>query len=184
MADSGWVATIEDITEQREIEQERDRSRDFLNQIINAVPTPIIVKDARNLQYVLINKAGEEYYGASRDHILGKTAPQVMPKAAADMVAGHDDKLLHSDGYLFFDEHIDPFGKGFRYITSKRLIIRDDRGAPQYLLAVPEDVTARRLANDRIAHLAHYDALTELPNRVHFREQLEQELKWVHRAGA
>ena len=183
MAEGGWVATIEDITEQREIEQERDRSREFLNQIINAVPTPIIVKDAHNLQYVLINKAGEAYYGASRDHILGKTAQQILPKAAAEIVAGHDSKLLQSDGYLFFDEHIDPFGRGFRYVTAKRLIIRDDKGAPQYLLAVLEDVTARKVANDRIAHLAHYDALTELPNRVHFREQLEQALKWVHRGG-
>ena len=183
MAEGGWVATIEDITEQREIEQERDRSREFLNQIINAVPTPIIVKDAHNLQYVLINKAGEAYYGASRDHILGKTAQQILPKAAAEIVAGHDSKLLQSDGYLFFDEHIDPFGRGFRYVTAKRLIIRDDKGAPQYLLAVLEDVTARKVANDRIAHLAHYDALTGLPNRVHFREQLEQALKWVHRGG-
>ncbi len=183
MAEGGWVATIEDITEQREIEQERDRSREFLNQIINAVPTPIIVKDAHNLQYVLINKAGEAYYGASRDHILGKTAQQILPKAAAEIVAGHDSKLLQSDGYLFFDEHIDPFGRGFRYVTAKRLIIRDDKGAPQYLLAVLEDVTARKVANDRIAHLAHYDALTGLPNRVHFREQLEQALQWVHRGG-
>jgi diguanylate cyclase (GGDEF)-like protein len=29
--------------------------------------------------------------------------------------------------------------------------------------------------------LAHYDALTDLPNRVLFRERLEQALKWIHR---
>jgi diguanylate cyclase (GGDEF)-like protein len=38
-----------------------------------------------------------------------------------------------------------------------------------------EDITERRRAEERIAHLAHYDALTELPNRVMFRQRLEGE---------
>jgi diguanylate cyclase (GGDEF)-like protein len=40
-----------------------------------------------------------------------------------------------------------------------------------------EDITERTRSHERIAYLAHYDALTELPNRVLFREQLEQVLK-------
>jgi diguanylate cyclase (GGDEF)-like protein len=40
-----------------------------------------------------------------------------------------------------------------------------------------EDTTERRRAEERIAHMAHYDALTGLPNRVLFREQLERELE-------
>ncbi|MGZ9272291.1 MAG: PAS-domain containing protein, partial [Candidatus Binatia bacterium] len=37
-----------------------------------------------------------------------------------------------------------------------------------------EDITERRRADEKIAHLAHYDALTDLPNRVLFREQIER----------
>jgi diguanylate cyclase (GGDEF)-like protein len=40
-----------------------------------------------------------------------------------------------------------------------------------------EDVTDRRDADEKIAHLAHYDSLTDLPNRVLFRERIERELK-------
>jgi diguanylate cyclase (GGDEF)-like protein len=43
-------------------------------------------------------------------------------------------------------------------------------------LATHEDVTERVRAEERIAHLAHYDALTDLPNRVSFREHVEQRL--------
>jgi len=43
-------------------------------------------------------------------------------------------------------------------------------------LTTVEDITARRRAEERIAHLAHYDPLTDLPNRVLFRERLEREL--------
>ena len=44
-------------------------------------------------------------------------------------------------------------------------------------VATIEDITPRKRAEDKIAHLAHYDALTDLPNRVLFRETLEQALK-------
>jgi diguanylate cyclase (GGDEF)-like protein len=50
-------------------------------------------------------------------------------------------------------------------------------------VATHEDITERRRADERIARLAHYDALTELPNRVLFREQLETELKRIVRGG-
>ena len=46
-----------------------------------------------------------------------------------------------------------------------------------------EDFTERRRADEQIAHLAHYDALTDLPNRVLFRDQLERELKKIGRGG-
>src|SRR4051812_3934644 len=42
-------------------------------------------------------------------------------------------------------------------------------------VAVHEDITERRRAEAKIAHLARHDMLTNLPNRVLFREQLETE---------
>src|SRR3984957_14763390 len=44
-------------------------------------------------------------------------------------------------------------------------------------LATYEDVTDRRQAEAKIMHMARHDALTNLPNRVLFREKMDQALK-------
>jgi diguanylate cyclase (GGDEF)-like protein len=42
-----------------------------------------------------------------------------------------------------------------------------------------EDITERRRSDRKIAHMAHYDELTDLPNRALFREQLERTLAGI-----
>ncbi len=46
-----------------------------------------------------------------------------------------------------------------------------------------EDITERRNAEARISHLARYDELTALPNRVNFRNEIERLLKVQRNAG-
>jgi diguanylate cyclase (GGDEF)-like protein/PAS domain S-box-containing protein len=182
MPNGGWVATFEDITEQLRIEQERDRNRDFLDQIIENVPAAIFVKNVDDRKYVLANRAAEKFWGASRADILGKTAYEVFLKEEADLIAARDEDLLQANA-LIFDEREINFAGGRRNISSRRLTIQDSKGNARYLLGVIEDVTERKRTEQRIAHLAHYDALTDLPNRVLLREKLEQELAFVRRGA-
>jgi len=176
------VSVVEDVTERKRLEQERNRDREFLRQIIDNAPTAIAVKDVHSRRYVLINDVGVEHFGVPRDQIIGRTADQIFMKETADVISRHDDELMQSNGYKFFEEYpLHTRTHGRRYVTSKKLIIRDGMGQPQYVLGMIEDVTARKLSEERIAHLAHYDALTDLPNRLFFRQQLEQALKRVRR---
>jgi diguanylate cyclase (GGDEF)-like protein/PAS domain S-box-containing protein len=181
LAHGGWVATIEDITERRNLEQERDRNYAFLRQIIDHIPTQITVKDVRDHRYVLVNRVAEVQFGVSRDAIVGKTAHDLFSKPAADAIAADDEKSLLSADGLFLDERPWQSHLGRRYITSRRIGIPDQAGETRYIINVVDDVTDRRRADEKIAHLAHYDALTDLPNRVLFREQIERELQRTSR---
>ncbi|RZN12567.1 diguanylate cyclase [Bradyrhizobium genosp. SA-3] len=184
LAQGGWVATIEDITERRNLEQERDRNHTFLREIIDHIPSQITVKDARTRQYLLINGVAEQQFGQSREDVVGKTAFDIFPTPSATVVTEDDNKALRSPKGLFKDEH--PWqtqAMGLRYITSTRIGLRDKAGEPRYLIHVVDDVTERRRAHEKIAHMAHYDALTDLPNRTLFREQIERELAKVASGG-
>jgi len=57
-----------------------------------------------------------------------------------------------------------------------------DRGGERLRLVIVRDIRERLAAQARIHHLAHHDALTGLPNRTAFIQQLEQ-LTLGHRAG-
>ncbi|HEX9468996.1 MAG TPA: EAL domain-containing protein, partial [Bradyrhizobium sp.] len=86
-----------------------------------------------------------------------------------------DERSLQSPDGLFLD--VAPWqtrGLGQRFVTSRRIGIPDQAGETRFIINVVEDVTERRRADEKIAHLAHYDALTDLPNRVLFREQIER----------
>ena len=77
MANGGWLVTHEDISERRRAEQERDRNREFLDLILENVPAPIFVKDADERRYVLVNRAGEEFWGISRADMIGRTSDEI-----------------------------------------------------------------------------------------------------------
>jgi diguanylate cyclase (GGDEF)-like protein/PAS domain S-box-containing protein len=180
LTQGGWVATIEDITERRNLEQERDRSYAFLREIIDHIPSQITVKDARDRRYVLTNKVAEAQFALAREDIIGRTPSELFDPTPAERITADDEQALQSGDSLFIDEHRwESKALGVRFITSKRIIIRNQAAEPRYIINVVEDVTERRRAHEKIAHLAHYDALTDLPNRVLFRERVERELKQV-----
>ena len=59
--------------------------------------------------------------------------------------------------------------------------IRDGRGEIEYFVAIFTDITERKRVEDKIIHQAYHDALTNLPNRVLFKDRLEQALTFAHR---
>ncbi|WP_244429234.1 MULTISPECIES: putative bifunctional diguanylate cyclase/phosphodiesterase [Bradyrhizobium] len=166
-------------------EQDLLRAREFLDSIIENIPIAVFAKDAKDSRYVLLNRAGEEYYGMPREAMLGKTPQQIFPDHIARVVNEQDRRVVDSGAPMFLEGHLLEVGvKGRdRLVNSRKLLVRDGSGAPQYLVGVIEDVTERITNEARISHLAHHDALTDLPNRSAFNAVLGERLERAQEAA-
>jgi PAS domain S-box-containing protein len=132
LPDGGWVATHEDITEQRKAEVELQDTRNFLTTVIDHVPAAILVKDSQEMRYVLINRTGEKFVGLPAHDIIGKSAHEFLAKEAADAILARDKALLET-GYLRFDDeqplHAD--SGGVHHVTTERVIVPGADGRPK-----------------------------------------------------
>ena len=86
---------------QQRLEELRE-SEEFLKNIVDNIPAIVFVKDAKELRYVAINKAGEELLGYSREELLGKNDRDLFPEEQATfsprkhfpVLAGEECRLL------------------------------------------------------------------------------------------
>ena len=62
-------------------------------------------------------------------------------------------------------------------------VVRGAGGTPDLLVAVVQDITARKNLEARLAHDARHDALTGLPNRLLFQDRFTQVLDSARRHG-
>ncbi len=116
------MVTHEDVTERWRAEREVESTHNFLQTVIENVPTTIVVKDARTLCYVLINRAAEEFYGVPREQMIGKTAAEMFSPRAAETIAAHDRQLLETGSRQQYGEHpMEVPGGGRRIARTTRL---------------------------------------------------------------
>ncbi len=69
----------------------------------------------------------------------------------------------------------------YLWTLSRGLAVRDEKDTAYRMAGSQSDITARKLAEERLAHDALHDALTGLPNRVLFMDRLENRLERTKR---
>lgn len=62
-------------------------------------------------------------------------------------------------------------------------VVKDGQGRPDFLVAVTQDISARKELEERLSHDALHDALTGLPNRVMFHDRFDRVLESARRHG-
>jgi diguanylate cyclase (GGDEF)-like protein len=82
--------------------------------------------------------------------------------------------ILRSETLGSVNEYRILVGGDVRWMRSCDRIERDARGHPVRAYGAVLDITSSKLADERVWHAAHHDALTGLPNRKYFGETLER----------
>jgi PAS domain S-box-containing protein len=136
-------------------------------------PMPMWVFDAKTTEFLGVNDAAVRHYGYSRNTFLRMKLYEIWPE---DEWITHATLQQVGDVYSSRRDwrHIKADGTEIQVLTFGRRVVFDGRDG--YLVAVV-DITERRNAEARIAHMAHHDSLTNLPNRDFYAERFRQALE-------
>ena len=146
---TGGIVT--DITDRKKSEDDLRRSQSFTTSVVDNLPNMVFVKDAKDLRFVRLNKAGERLLGYSEQELLGKNDYDFFPKTEADFFTSKDREVLAAGRLLDIpEEPIKTRDGAIRLLHTKKIPIPDQGGNPLYLLGISEDITERKQVEDEL----------------------------------
>jgi len=166
------------------IERDLEHARTFLNTVVEQLPLPIVVKDAKTLKLELVNRAFEAFVGFPREQLVGRSVLDYYPPDTAANILRSDQEARAAQGRsvrLEFD--MPTRTSGPRTVTCTKLGVRGEDGQISHLLGIYEDVTDQREFDSRILYMAHHDALTGLANRAAVAQHIEEAAARQRRFG-
>ena len=144
LPNGGSVATHEDYSEQRKLSRELASTKQFLESVLDNVPVCVAAKSIEDGRYIFANRAFERFSRFSRDTIVGSRADEIFKPATAASIEAADQAALNSPDGQFRNEFVVERGPEMRVVASNRVIARNDKNRPEFLIALFDDVTDRK----------------------------------------
>lgn len=123
---------------------------DYLAEVIESFPQMVFVKDAQDLRFTMLNRAGERLLGISRDEFIGKSDRDFFPAEQAAFFIAKDREVLERGETLDIPEERIETAHGERILHTRKVAIYDHDGKPRFLLGVSEDITAHKRAEETL----------------------------------
>jgi diguanylate cyclase (GGDEF)-like protein/PAS domain S-box-containing protein len=131
-----------------------------------------------------VNDAFMRLSGYPADEVIGAT-PALLRSGAQDEEVYRRLWDTIKRGEVWRGEMVERRKDGSLYTVDQTVApITDETGHIAHFVAVHEDVTERKRAEERILYLSNYDSLTRLPNRVLFRDHLYQSVSHARQTRA
>lgn len=162
-----------------EMNQEQERARLLAAALASASNGVFITDPAGRIEWC--NAGFRRLCGYAESEILGRN-PSFLKSGRQD--AAYYRKLWETlrAGETWSSETIERHADGSIFTVQQTITpIRDHHGEIRHFISIMEDITAQKATEAKIFHMAHYDALTDLPNRAMFRERLRQAIALAKR---
>ncbi len=92
-----------------------------------------------------------------------------------DYLVGNTEKYIHEHRVICKD-------KSIKWVLSRGMIVKRDKyGKPTRMVGTHADITERKLLEAKLENLAHFDSLTNLPNRTLLSDRLKLALAYAKR---
>jgi diguanylate cyclase (GGDEF)-like protein/PAS domain S-box-containing protein len=134
----------------------------------------------RNRVVVSINPAFTALTGYNELEVVGKSPEFLLPDRPDETLADMRSEMISSgywQGEAWFRRKT-----GDLFMTKLSVsAVKSNRGRPSHFVGVFTDITQIKQTEERLAKMAHFDTLTELPNRVMIHQRLAHALSLAQR---
>lgn len=144
LPDGGSIATHEDCSAQRRLSRQLASTKQFLESVLDNVPVCVAAKSIEDGRYIFANRAFERFSRFSRDNIIGRRADEIFRPATAASINDADRAALQAPDGQFRNELLVERGEEKRVLASNRVVARNEKNEPEFLIALFDDITDRR----------------------------------------
>ena len=176
------LCAVVDVTERRRAVYElRTQNMRFEAAIENMTQGLAMFDGERNL--IVCNRRYAEVYNLPPELVRpGTSHRQILEHRVAAGAYSGPDPATYIQSRIANADEAKPSTKLLEFPDGRSVIVSHQPMPGGGWVSTHEDITERRRTEARIEHMARHDALTDLPNRVLLREDLEQHLGRVRRS--
>ena len=156
------------VTNLKQIKVDLEKSQNQLQSVIRNVMDGIItISESGEIE--AFNPAAEDIFGYVQQEVLGKNLKMLMPEPDRSAHDGHISRYLQTGQARIIGvrgREVTGLRKSGESFPMELSVSEMMLGGHRYFIGIARDITERKRAENKIAHLAHYDYLTDLPNRA------------------
>ena len=171
------------VTNLKQIKDELEKSQNQLRAIIHNVMDGIIMINESG-EIHGFNPAAEQIFGYSQQEIMGKNVNMLMPEPHRNQHDAYISRYLSTGQGRIIGlrgQEVTAARKNGEQFPVELSLSEMMLGGKRYFIGILRDITERKLTEKKIAHLAHYDYLTDLPNRARFLDNLDHSIALAKR---
>lgn len=150
------------------LSQELNQSKveqSHIQALVDSIPDLTWVKDKES-RFLMVNQQFSRVFGMSTKDILGKTDMDLSEPEIAKRYMADDQLVMRNKQVLQREERVASPGGHETWAETVKVPVVGPRGEIVGTAGIARDISARKRAERQMRHLAHHDALTDLPNRV------------------
>ncbi|MBS1142885.1 MAG: diguanylate cyclase/phosphodiesterase with and sensor(s) [Proteobacteria bacterium] len=144
-----------DVTEQEQLDLRLREHLHFLEQLIDAIPSPLFFKDPKG-RYLSVNQAFERYIGIDRTSLTGKTVFDISPQNLARTYHRADMDLLAAGGSQTYESSVVDSDGRHRDVIFHKAVFHQSDGDKGGIVGIVLDITERKLAERQVARLNRF----------------------------